>query len=240
MTMPAFLSKGTAVSHVGDACTGFYSGDVTLPGTIVAGDIIVILVGARVFSGTIDSIDTPSGYTLGASHGVGGTTAASYFYKVADGTEDGTTVTTSGTFNSFFMLGGAQAYVFNNSGTGGFHAVGGTNSGTGTSATIASVVTTEANELAVALLYTTLSTTPGSATGETGGDYTEAVAEDSPQPTLQIQTAQMASAGTISGGAITIGSTEWKTFSFALKEITSSIPNKLVRGNFAVKRASSF
>jgi hypothetical protein len=242
VTIPTFRGKGTADAGSYDTCAGSWETTVTLPATIEAGDILVILAACNTFSGTVDSINTPSGWNLGDSSGVGGVFASSYFYKVASGTEDGSTVTIDGMFTGFFCQPASQSYCFKDSGTGGFHAVGGKSDGTGTSLTIPSVTTTEANELAVALLCISQSTTLGDSSGETGGNYTEVAAEDAPTGiTLQCQSAAMASAGTITGGTATAGASgTWMVFSFALKEITSSIPNKLVRGNFAVKRASSF
>ncbi|TXH52533.1 MAG: hypothetical protein E6Q97_15425 [Desulfurellales bacterium] len=224
MTMPAFVSKGTAGTSIGDVCSGEYSVDTTLPGSINSGDVIVILFGGNGILSTIDSADTPSGYTAGLSTGIGTTVAAAMFYKVANGTEDSTTVTVSGFFGgSTAARVIAQSYVFSGSGTGGYHAVGGTNSGSSTTPSFASVTTTEANELAVGLMFAIVNTTVGDVTGETGGNWTEAAAEDtSSTRVVQCQTAQMASAGTISGGTMTLGTGgPWKTLSFALKEIVA-------------------
>ena len=244
MTMPAFVSKGTAATTLGDICAATWSLAPTLPGTINAGDIIVLFVGLTVPAGTVTSFTTPSGYTLGASSGSGAAEGAAYYYKVAAGTEDGSTVTMDGSFDSFSAARViAQAYVFSNSGAGGYHAVGGTNTGSSTTPAFTSLTTTEANELAVGLVWAGVNTTIGNPTGETGGDWTEAAAEDvASSRLLQCQTAGMASAGTLSGGTATLGSTgPWRTFSFALKEAAAAgIANKFVKGNRAVARASFF
>lgn len=222
MAMPAFVSKGTVGAGFGDICAGTWEANTTLPATINAGDIIVLFVGARCPTGTIDSFDTPSGYTAGESSGVGEVQAAAYFYKVAAGTEDSSVVNLTGTFfDSIPSTVLAQSYVFSGSGTGGFHAVGGSSSGSGTTPSLPAVTTTEANELAVGLIWAAVSTTINSSSGESGGDWIEAASEDTgTNRLLQCQTANMASAGTITGGSSTLGSSgAWRSFSFALKEI---------------------
>jgi hypothetical protein len=244
MTMPAFLSKGTVGNATYDSCAGTFTAETVLPGTIVSGDIIVLFVGTGISfgGGTIDFFDSISGYTQAATTGTGSGEAAAYYYKVADGTEDGTVVTVTGTFNNILMSGVFQSYVFNNSGTGGYHNVGGTSTGTSATATFSNVVTSEANELAVGLLFTKVDTNPGNNSGETGGDWTEAAEDDGGGAgTLQCQTAQMASAGTLSGGNTSITSTVWKTFSFALKEIGgATLPPRTQNVKVAVHRAASW
>ena len=57
----------------------------------------------------------------------------------------------------------------------------------------------------------------GSFTGETGGDWAEAIAEyRATALTLQLQTANMASAGVIDGGTMTVSNTYWQTAGTAL------------------------
>jgi len=241
MPTPAFVAKGTAANVSGNISDGTWSLAPTLPGTIDAGNIIIIFVGGYSQAGSIDSFDTPSGYTLGAQSGIGNDQAAAYFYKVADGSEGSSNVTCSGTFfgDTYGRI-IAQAYVFSNTDAGSFHAVGGTNTGTSTTPSFASVVTTLSNQLAVGLVWARLSTTIGSMTGETGGDWIEAAAEDTASTrVLQCQTATMNSAGTISGGSTTItSSVGWRTFSFALKEASTALPPKPLNIQTAAHRAS--
>jgi hypothetical protein len=109
---------------------------VTLPATINAGDLLVAFVGIKPDTATCA---TPSGWTaLGNTAGGGGTTGADTgptriyaFYKVAVGTEDGTTVTfTLGTSPN---VGWAQAYRLSNAtGNWSLGYAGGTDSTTGT------------------------------------------------------------------------------------------------------------
>jgi hypothetical protein len=74
-------------------------------------------------------------------------------------------------------------------------------------------------------------------TGETGGDWTEAVAEFTTQTgsdgCLQLQTATIASAGTISGGDTTMAASDgWATFGFALLPIAVSFTPRHPAVNF--------
>lgn len=91
----------------------------------------------------------------------------------------------------------------------------------------ASVVTGGPARLALAFVGIDDDQAVGSFTGETGGDWTEAVAEfasaTGTQACLQLQTAVMASAGTIDGGTATIGvSSGWGTVGTALIPATLS------------------
>lgn len=90
--------------------------------------------------------------------------------------------------------------------------------GTGTSIGDAGVTTSGSDRLAINFLALESSQAIGSFTGETGGDWTEAVAEYSGTTmTLQVQTAAKASAGTLDGGTYTVGaSTTWLSISTAL------------------------
>jgi hypothetical protein len=82
------------------------------------------------------------------------------------------------------------------------------------------VVTSGNRELAVAFVHLRGAQSLGDFTGETGGDWTEAVAEYSHSTgngaTLQLQTASMLTAGTLTGGTITITSASWGVVALAL------------------------
>lgn len=100
-----------------------------------------------------------------------------------------------------------------------------TNFGTGTTVTDRSVQTLGSDRLAVSLLAVAANQALDDFTGETGGDWAEAVAEfASATGTLQVQTAQMPSAGTIDGGSFTISSADWGVISFGIiPEITAGV-----------------
>lgn len=222
MTMPAFVSKGTAATPSYDSCIGAFDFFVTLPGTINAGDIIVIAAFAGVIGANFfDGVGSPPGYTTIYQDTMGANRLAGIYYKVAAGFEDSSNVNLT-----YYASGGgsavAQAYVFSGSGTGGVDtSSGGFSSGTSSSATLTSLTTNAANSLAVGFVFANSSGAISSATGETGGDWVEAVAEDvSGNFEISLQTAQMASIGTISGGAVSLASSVgWKTFTFMLEEV---------------------
>jgi hypothetical protein len=80
------------------------------------------------------------------------------------------------------------------------------------------------NELAVCIITLTSNTTVTASTGESGGDWTEAAAEDGGTvTTYDIQTAALATAGsTISGGNATSGvSTTFRNVGFLVKELVA-------------------
>lgn len=101
----------------------------------------------------------------------------------------------------------------------------------GTSTTIgdADPTTTGTNELAVNLVGVTDPNAVGAFTGMSGGTWAEAVAEyasvSGTQATIQLQTASMASPGTISGGTFVMsGSAPWGVQGLAIKSPSESTP----------------
>jgi hypothetical protein len=146
---------------------------------------------------------------------------AACFFRVADGTEDSIEYTASGEFGAAFCFGGGQIFSFTGSGTGGVvGASGNTGSGTDTSAEMPSVTTTAANSLAVALVGAN-GTGIADATGESGGDWAMPVATQTVNAGLvALQTANMTSIGTISGGSATVTSANlWDVMTFEIKEL---------------------
>jgi len=223
MAMPAYKSVGAGGAAIAtDACFGTWDAAPACPTTVDAGDILVLSVALNTFSGTVDSFNTPSGWTALKSVGVGGVSAAACFYKVASGSEDSATVTVSGTFTGFFGTGSAVVWSFSGSGSGGVSSAGSTSSGSGTSATMSAVTTTAANSLAGCFVISSYD--PAVSTGETGGDWTEPVASVNSSPYYHsLQTANMASIGTITGGTSAIAFTSnWWTMSFEIKEVTAA------------------
>lgn len=93
-----------------------------------------------------------------------------------------------------------------------------TASATGTDVGDAPVITNGIDRLACNFAVLESAQAIGAFTGETGGDWTEAVAEYvGTSMTIQLQTAAMASAGTLDGGAVTVGaSTVWLSISTAI------------------------
>lgn len=223
MAIPAYSSKGTSADTNTDACSGTWDVAPTCPGTVNAGDILVLIAVVRTFAGIIDSASPPSGWSSLNSVGIGTNRVVALFYKVASGSEGGSTATVTGFFSASGMSGDAQIFSFTGSGTGGVvPGSGTTNTGTSSAATMSNVTTTAANSLAVCFVVSELSI--AEATGESGGNWVKPVATESlTVVNISVQTADMASVGTISGGTATLGgSIKWDTISFEIKEAASS------------------
>jgi hypothetical protein len=85
-----------------------------------------------------------------------------------------------------------------------------------------------ADRLALHFMCLNTNQAVGDFTGETGGNWTEATAEFASAvgatATLQLQTASMPSAGTISGGLISTTTTNWGIVGMALIPAVGSVP----------------
>lgn len=240
MATPTWIAASAAVSAADDPCTLIATMTLTYPATISAGDILIVIVNAN-SSNTADTVGGLTGYSGIYENGAGTSRLVGAYYKVANGSEDSATfdvtVSFSGTINSRSL---AQVHQFS-AGTVDL-TVGAANSGTSSTPSFASTTTNAANSLAVGIMWYNTSTTINSHVGESGGDWTEATTEaTSPGNGMQVQTATMASVGTISGGNSSLGiSTTWRNYTFAIEEAAAGIANKFLGGNFAVKRANSF
>jgi len=99
-------------------------------------------------------------------------------------------------------------------------------SGTSTSVLDTGVTTNGADRLALQFIGLASNQAIGNLTGETGGDWTEAVAEyqdaTGSTATLQLQSASVTSAGTIDGGTVTVTSVGWGVIGTALIGIASA------------------
>ena len=197
-----YLSQGSGVSTE----TSGAALSPLCPATVNAGDI---LIAHAFYEGTVTTPSTPSGWTLLDGPRVIESTIARHwvFGKVADGTEDGAAVA----FGSPAVTTQRGARVYSFAGrTGGTI----TELVTGFAATshatdpqMPSVTTAMAGALAVALVGQNDNNAQAAPTGETGGDWIEAVAEYTaaltPGLALAIETATpTGDPGTISGGTI--------------------------------------
>jgi len=148
------------------------------PATVNAGDMLIAHVA---WNNTTDEPSTPSGWTLlDGPRNIGTTPNGRHwvFGKIADGTEDGATI-------QFGTAGGVtkrwgRIYRF----TGRTSGAGITDLATGFAATshatdpqMPTVTTSVAGALAIALVAQNDDNAQASATGETGGDWVEAIAE---------------------------------------------------------------
>jgi len=212
--------------------------NLVCPATVDVNDILIAHVSHTALT---TAPSTPADWTLlSGPHNIGQATAVGrswVFGKLAVGTEDGTTV-------SFGTAGGT------NGRWGRIYSFSGWVSGTitdvvpaasfsnieGETATISmpSVTTTVDGAMAVALCAIDDNNTQASATGESGGDWTEAVAEYTnstfgPQGvSAGIQTAAMASIGTISGGSFSQVSTdESSNIGFEIRPNAPSVDSEI-------------
>jgi hypothetical protein len=197
----AYKSAGTAVATEtsGGNC------NPTCPATVDANDILIAQV---YFEGTVTTPSTPSGWTLLDGPRVVESTIGRMwvFGKIAAGTEDGSAIS-FGT-QAVTTMRGARIYSYSGwvSGTIEDVVVGFAFLSHSTDPQMPSVTTTVVNSLAVAHVIQNDNNALAAATGESGGDWVESVAESvhalTPGMVLQAQHATMASIGTISGGAV--------------------------------------
>lgn len=177
------------------------TGAIGYPTGIAAGHVLVLhqMVGD---SGGAPSITTPSGWTLMAST-TSGLIRSSTYRKIADGTESGS-ITLSITGDD---LGRAGRMYRMSAGIGHESASSAADAASGTAMDAVDVTSTQDLSLACQCMGASgTSTTIGNITGESGGDYTEAVAEyASGAYILSFQVATLATAGSITGGSATLG-----------------------------------
>lgn len=205
------------------------------PAVVDAGDILIV---HAYFEGTTTAPGTPSGFTLlSGPHVIETTIGRHWIYgKVADGTEDGA-ANALGTAAVTTMRSG-RCYSFSGrvAGTITDLVLGFAATSHATDPQMPTVTTTIAGGLAVACMAQNDNNASASATGETGGDWVEAVAEFvaalTPGLQLQLQTCTpTADPGTVSGGAIATTNDPCGVIGFEIRpevpatpiEITASI-----------------
>ncbi len=215
MAIPVFDSSGAvAVGTSGNLSVNF-------PGTISAGDFLLLTFYQRDDA----TVATPTDFTLiGTATGSGSQRTYAWF-KVADGTETGSvTIATTG--------GNVQMGIMHR------YTGGNTIEGIGTldnhdkTVSHPSITTTGTDRLAIAVtsINDNEEASIESFTGETGGDFTlddDEFTTTGSDGHLSVQSAGMASSGTISGGSWTIDTPNdesWGTVGFALFFVTPAIP----------------
>lgn len=227
MAVPAFGAAGTGAVTTGTSLS------VPYPASITSGQLLVL----HIFQWTSSVADptTPADWTLQQQATAQSSTCFVYT-KTATGSESGNlsvTVTSSGDGHY------GRMYRFTgDSGTWGFETGNSTN-GTGGSISVPSVTTSGADREAICLVNIKDSTKDIlSPTGESGGDWVEAVAEyetsTGSNACLGILRADMASSGTISGGSFDQGgiADPWLCISFAV------YVNSAITGSAAITEAS--
>ena len=192
---------GVATETSGAACSPL------CPAVVAANDI---LIAHAYFEGTTTAPDTPSGWTLlDGPRDIGTTVVARHWVygKIADGTEDGAAVAFGSQTVTTMRAGRVYSFAGYVSGTITDVVTGFAATSHATDPQMPTVTTTATGALAVALVGQNDNNAFASPTGETGGDWVEAVAEFTaaltPGLSLGIETATpTADPGTISGGAM--------------------------------------
>lgn len=223
--LPSYASKG-AMSGI---ATSGATHNVPCPAIVTAGQL---LIAHLMYENVAIAPTTPSGWTL--LHGPEGTTGRRIwvFGRIADGTEDGSNIdfgtgTPASANNRYGII-----YSFNDVRSDTIaNIVGDFSTSEVSSNTLAdqSVTTPEADCLAVNLVGIQDDRVIDAFTGMTGGTWAEASAEDTssaftPDQTMQIQVADMPSAGTIDGGTTSAGgaSTPWNVTGFYIRGTVSA------------------
>lgn len=196
------------------------------PATVDAGDVLI----AHVFwEGTTTAPSTPSGWTLLAGPEVIQSTIARHWVygRVAGGTEDGAAVA----FGSPAVTTQRAARIYSFSGrvSGDISLLcqGFSHQSHATDPQMPTVTTVRAGALAVALVAQNDNNATGNATGESGGNWTEAVAEYTvaltPGLTIQIQTCiPTANPGTVSGGSVSTTDDPCGVIGFYIQDVAET------------------
>lgn len=196
------------------------------PAMVDAGDVLI----AHVFwEGTTTAPSTPSGWELlSGPHIIETSVARHWVYgRVADGTEDGAAVA----FGSPAVTTQRAARVYSFSGrVSGDIALlcqGFSHQSHATDPQMPTVTTVRAGALAVSLVAQNDNNATGNATGESGGNWTEAVAEYTvaltPGLTLQIQTCTPTSnPGTVSGGSVSTTNDPCGVIGFYIQDVAET------------------
>lgn len=194
-SMPAFVDAGAG------AFGSVSPFNIPFPSGITAGQFLVVQV--YNVDSTAPAVTTPAGWTSAGAFPGGAVVCKQWlFWRVADGSETGNL---SVSFTSDTTCAG-RMYRFSN-GSGVEAAAGAMNTSGATTMPAVDVTTLGPNRLAAQLNGATVNSTIGDMSGESGADYTEAVAEytTAAPVLLQLQTAQVAAASAITGGSSTLG-----------------------------------
>lgn len=221
MTIPSYSSAGAVASSIG-ICNAFGISP-TCPSTVNAGDFLLFVAYCR--ADTSCSWDgPPSGFTL-ISNDSDTNCALLVAYKIADGSEDDATVSATGVYSGATPRARGRVYSFINADP--TSPIGNQTSfttGSGSPLVPSSLTTGTNNSLAVEVHGVRASTTITAPTGETGGNWSEPVEQSNvTNTTIGIFEADMATAGSISGGSATLGtSAKWISIAFELKEVQAA------------------
>lgn len=240
--LPAYSAAGTIFQSV----TAAQTNTALNSPTHAVGDVLVAHVAMTNSTGnsvltSVNGTTGTSGWNLqnnGGSMYANGVLRQAFGWKVATSTSEVCSiVTTSGATTDRIQ---ARVYCF--AAADGFAAtavddIGSASTGSSTSFTMPTVAAGGANELAVALMAIGSSATVAAATGETGGNWTEPVAEvaigTAPAMTTAIQVSDQSGGAGISGGTATLGTTGlWNGVGFRLvpAQVTGAAVNTVEIG----------
>lgn len=249
MAIPFFVGAGTGVAiTTGTATvskTGCTLGDLIVVHYLVRGGVDDVIRSNVINITNLSTLTTNSLNLITNNRDVGLAGGSKHGFYAGRVTADGTCsadFTVGGSGNDIFV----RMYQFSgeilgntDDGIGLFDNEGGqfqSDGQTGTTLSDRAVTTAGPDRLCVSLNSVAGNQALGSFTGETGGDWTEAVAEFASATgatgTIQLQTAGLATAGTINGGSIAITSADWGVISFgiipAVVATAPSAPQSLV------------
>lgn len=215
MTIPSYIATGTY--------SGGTDGTVTLtpayPASLVAGDLLLLQVAHQ--SNATQRVATytfPGTFTLLFADSGGGSPndiRQFIYYRISTGSETGTiSISVSGGINGAAHRSAIHQFRNTSSSTEGGNVV--FTAAGSTSLLDTGVTTLGYDRLALQFAITNGSNTPASFTGESGGDWTLASSSGTASCALWLETAPMASPGTIDGGSAAISSSGWANRGFAL------------------------
>ena len=184
----------------GVGATGTTTISTAYPGSLANNDIILYVV---LIGNTTATPTTPTGFSLLFGPDTTAVQRGYVYWKRSDGTETGSLSVTTNTSVQCI----ARMFSFRNvirTGTI-YEGAGATTSGSDDQFFDQSVTTSGVERLAINILFIGDDRDTASMTAETGGDWTQAVAEyanttGTPDGTIDLQIATMATAGTINGG----------------------------------------
>lgn len=228
----AYKSEGAGVSS---ETTGV-SLSPACPAVVDANDILICHV---FWEGVVDAPSTPAGWSLLAGPHIIETTIARHwvFGKLAAGTEDGAAVTFATTPVSVNQR-AARIYSFSGYSAGTLAdvvpAASFSHQSHATDPAMPTVTTTVAGAMAVALVAQNDNNAFASPTGETGGDWVEAVAEYTvaltPGLSLGIETCTpTADPGTVTGGAMATTNDPCGVIGFEIRPNAPAAPSAPIK-----------
>lgn len=196
---------------------------VTCTTTVNPGDFLLIHALVRSTPNDTTCSMVTSGWTAFAGNPYGSPARQFLFWKLAVGDEDSAVI--SMTCSGDTSGAGRYTRIYRFTAANGFNATPieaiTTSTGSGTDISMPTVTPLAGNRRAVCLIAQNTNSTIGSATGMSGGTWTEAAAEftssSGSNGMIQVQTADLSGGGAISGGtAVASLSAAWSAVGFAL------------------------